>query len=219
MSVTISPSAVPSSFGGFSGSGFPFTVSGPGTYTGRLTDNGVLLDSATITVSCAGGATWTGSACIMAPTVDLKVKPDTSPGAPVDGPLSVAQGVRLDFTWSTANTDASTTCVASGLWSGNKTPVTGGAFQDFSFVDGTYTLRCTKTGPWGSLSGSDSVDVIIFCPPSCGSWSACAPPCSGGNGTQSQTCVNNKCIPYNVSRTCTTNVCRDVNWKEIGQQE
>ncbi len=144
----------------------------------------------------------------MRPVVDLKINGQDY--------VTTELGEDLIMSWSTANTNASTTCTASGVgWAGPKNRNGGTDPVILASVTTDYVISCTK----GGLTGSDSVHVEIFCEYTESNWTACAPPCTNGLGTQTQTITFNSCLTTNVSRSCTTTSCRDVNWKEIGQQD
>lgn len=139
------------------------------------------------------------------PTLDLTINGS-------NGPLSVSPGDPLNFSWSVSNAN---TCTASGKWSGSKTSSNGVHIETDSAVvpSGDYILTCENTdGPV-----SDTVTINFTCAGSCTAWSACGPPCAGGNGQRSRTCTTNTCLLVPETEACTTTVCRDLNWKEVGQ--
>lgn len=161
-----------------------------------------ILDEKPFMVQCAAGSTWVAAlGCVAAPTVDLKI--DGS-----DGPLSLSGG-NMTLSWIT---NGASSCSAAGPgWSGARP--TSSAGETIPAFTGTYTLTCTN----GSVDGTDSVDVALSCTPSCTSWTPCGPPCSGGDGTQSRTCTTATCLVTPQTQSCSTETCRDLNWKEIGQ--
>lgn len=174
-----------------------------GTHVVTLQDVnlGVDLDTDTVAATCASGAAWDGTICVAAPTVDLKINGS-------DGPLSLGSG-DMTLSWSTSN---ATGCSATGPgWTGAK-PISS-AGEIIPAFTGTYTLTCTN----GTVDSTDSVDITLACAPSCTTWSPCGPPCSGGEGTQSRTCTTATCIVTPQTQSCSTDTCRDLNWKEIGQ--
>ena len=183
-----------------------------GTWYVRLVNNatGAILDEKPFTVQCAGGSTWNGSTCVTAPTVNLTINGST-------GPLSVSPGNNLAISWTTTNTDVTTTCTATsgaGWAGGTKSRLGGGPDNVPASVSSTYTLSCTKP-PLAPVSSS--VTVNLSCAVSCTAWTACGPPCAGGDGTQSRSCTSATCVVSPENRSCTTDVCRDLNWKEVGQ--
>ncbi len=98
------------------------------------------------------------------PTVDLKARPGTS-GSYTNGPITVAYNGTAQLNWVTSNT---TSCTASGAWSGPKTA--SGDTQKLSNLtaSGTYTIVCSNQG---GPAPADSV-VINVSPqprPSCSS--------------------------------------------------
>lgn len=196
------PSASPGSVYAPIGSNETFTLP-HGTYVVTLRDVnlGIDFDTDSVTAACAAGSAWNGSICVAAPTVDLKI--DGS-----DGPLSLPGG-NMTLSWTTSGASS---CTAAGPgWSGARP--TSSAGETIPAFTGTYTLTCTN----GSVNGTDSVDVTLSCTPSCTEWTPCGQPCSGGDGTQSRTCTTATCLITPQTQSCSTDTCRDLNWKEIGQ--
>ncbi len=202
-------SASPGSVAGPTGTNVSFTIP-YGSHTVTLKDIGlgVTLDTDTVTAACASGASWNGSMCAAAPVVNLQINGS-------NGPVAAGLGDTLNITWTVTGADATTTCTASGLWSGTKSQYGGTETPSpTAFATGSYTLSCTKP----SLAPVvDTVDVNLSCTPSCTSWSPCGPPCSGGNGSQSRTCTTATCVVSPQTQSCSTETCRDLNWKEVGQ--
>lgn len=127
-----------------------------------------------------------------------------------DGPLSVASGDVLNFSWTVSNADS---CTASEKWSGVKASSDGTHVETGSAIapSGNYTLTCeNSTG-----TANDSVAVSFSCSASWGPWSACGPPCAGGNGTTERDGIGANCLPTHEEKTCTTTLCRDLNWREV----
>lgn len=196
------PSASPASVAGPVGINQTFTLPyGTHLVTLRDVNLGIDFDTASVTAACAVGSSWNGSLCIAAPTVDLKI--DGS-----DGPLSLSGG-NMTLSWTTSGASS---CSAAGPgWSGARP--TSSVGETIPAFTGTYTLTCTN----GSVDGSDSVDVALSCAPTCTEWTPCGLPCSGGDGTQSRTCTTATCLITPQTQSCSTETCRDLNWKEIGQ--
>lgn len=137
-------------YGGYSGavksqgfSNFP-----DGTYYWR-----VLAYSHTPTV-CYYTA-WANNSFTIAPppTVDLKINSS-------DGPVTVADGDPMTMSWTTTN---SSSCTASGNWSGAKAVPSGSEIQTAP-VPGSYTygLTCNNYGV-PVTTASDQVSVTSVC--------------------------------------------------------
>ena len=202
-------SATPATATGASGNNLVFT-SPYGTHAVTLRDIGLgtVLDTDSVSAVCNAGSAWDGSKCEAAPTVNVLINGS-------NGPIAASLGDTLNLTWTVVGADATTTCTASGLWSGTKSQYGGVETPTpTAFATGSYTLSCTKP-PLAAVV--DSVDVNLSCTPSCTSWSPCGPPCSGGNGEQSRTCTTATCVVTPQTQSCTTDTCRDLNWKEVGQ--
>lgn len=126
-----------------------------------------------------------------------------------DGPVTGTLGSNGTLQWNVTDAD---TCVASGLWAGDKPPQSSSEGVTL-FASGEYVLTCT--GPGGS--SFDRVILTLSCVATCSGWTACAPPCVNGNGVQTQTCTRSDCTSGPISRACSTSACRDTTWREIGQ--
>ncbi len=203
------PGATPATASGANGTNIIFTIP-YGTHTVTLRDIGLgaILDTDTVTAVCNTGSAWDGSKCEAAPIVNVLINGS-------NGPIAASLGDTLNITWAVVGADATTTCTASGLWSGNKSQYGGVETPaPTAFATGSYTLSCTKPP---LVPVVDSVDVNLSCTPSCTNWSPCGPPCSGGNGEQSRTCTTATCVVSPQTQSCTTETCRDLNWKEVGQ--
>ncbi|TXH01138.1 MAG: hypothetical protein E6R05_06030 [Candidatus Moraniibacteriota bacterium] len=203
------PGASPANIFGPTGVSQAFTIP-RGTHTITLRDmvGPVILDTASVTAQCITGSDWNGSLCVAAPIVNLTINGSA-------GPIAASPGDNLAIRWTVANSDATTTCTASGPgWAGAKSQFGGGPDNVPASVSGTYTLTCTKPPLAPVVS---SVNVNLSCPVSCTAWTACGPPCVGGNGTQSRSCTTATCVVSPENRSCTTDICRDLNWKEVGQ--
>lgn len=177
---------------------------GLNTFTLRDTGLGITYDTKDATANCIAGSAWNGSMCAPLPVTDLKINGS-------DGPLTLTPGT-ITLTWS--STASATSCDAVGPgWSGTKgasgsetTPTTPGIND--------YSIACTNalgTGP------TDTVRVTLSCTPSVTGWSACGPPCAGGNGERTRTRTNATCNTSVERESCAASVCRDLNWKEVGQ--
>ncbi|HEY4515415.1 MAG TPA: hypothetical protein VJJ22_04680, partial [Candidatus Paceibacterota bacterium] len=91
-------------------------------------------------------------------------KPPVTPGAPTadikangsDGPITVGPTETFSISWVSTN---ATSCMASGGWTGNKTPVAGGSETKGPIsTDTVYTITCTNsTGP----PAIDNVEVKV----------------------------------------------------------
>ncbi|TXH03362.1 MAG: hypothetical protein E6R05_03210 [Candidatus Moraniibacteriota bacterium] len=164
-----------------------------------------LLDRETFAVTCAPDSAWVGPlGCQPTPTVNLTVNGST-------GPLTVPPGDDLNIAWTVSG---ATSCTASGKWSGGKS-TTGGTEGpiDAAIPSGDYILSCSNAAG----TTNRQVTVNVACTASVGPWSACGPPCAGGDGTRSRTVTTATCIVTSETESCTTDVCRDLNWKEVGQ--
>jgi len=103
--------------------------------------------SAKCEFSCNSGYSWSGSACVAAPTVDI-----------VATPLTVASGGSTTLTWTSTNT---TKCDSTGDWAniGRASSNTVGFTPNPLTSDKTYTLTCENSA---GVKVSDSVTVTVL---------------------------------------------------------
>lgn len=185
----------------------PFSLSyGSHAVTLRDVATMAVLDTDMLNATCASGAAWNAvsSQCESAPTVSLTVNGST-------GPVSAAPGDALSVVWTVSG---ATGCTASGKWSGSKS-ATGGTENVVAAVpSGDYILDCTNAA---GMTTTRQVTVNLACVASVTPWSACGPPCAGGDGTRSRTVTTAACGITTETESCTTATCRDLNWKEVGQ--
>lgn len=195
----------PFSVTGMTGTNESFTV-GAGSHAVTLQDlnTGVIYDTDTLVASCAAGTTWTGGICQAAPTVNLTVNGSS-------GPVSASPGDSLSIAWTV---NGATGCTASGKWSGSKSATGGTESATASAPSGDYILTCINSA---GVTTTRQVTINLACAASTGTWSACGPPCAGGDGTRSRTVTTAACVITTETEGCTTATCRDLNWKEVGQ--
>lgn len=180
----------------------------PDTWRVQLTAGasygGALLDEKSFVVRCAPGTNWvSGLGCQSVPTVTLRINGSA-------GPLTVAPGDSLSITWTVSG---ATSCTASGKWSGSKS-ITGATEPATAAIpSGDYILSCSNAAG----TTERRVTVNVACAAGVGPWSACGPPCAGGNGTRSRDVTTAACVVTTETESCTTTICRDLNWKEVGQ--
>lgn len=122
-----------------------------GAWTGTKTASGSLLvagltSSRTFTITCNGVADSI-NVVVTPPVTDIKI--GTS-----DGPVTVAYNGSISLTWT--STPASTTCVASGAWTGTKTSP-GTLVVSALKANATYTITCNGV--------SDSISIVVPLPP------------------------------------------------------
>lgn len=150
--------------------------------------------------------TVTPAAAVL-PTVNLTIR-NTTTGSGPSSAVTASPGDNLQLDWSVAN---ATGCTASGKWSGAKS-TTGGSETDTAVIPpGAYVLDCVNA----SGTTTKQVTINFLCTASVSSWGACGPPCAGGNGTRSRTVTTAGCVVTTETESCTTTVCRDLNWKEV----
>ncbi len=167
---------------------------------------GIVYDTDALIADCVAGTGWNivAGRCDPAPAVSLTVNGST-------GPITAAPGDALTITWTVSG---ATDCTASGKWSGAKN-TTGGTEDTTAVVpSGDYILSCQNASGVVTIR---QVTVNLACTASVSSWSACGPPCAGGDGTRSRTVTTNACVVTTEEESCTTTTCRDLNWKEVGQ--
>jgi hypothetical protein len=177
------------------------TFPGPGPYP--------ILATSTIQAACRPGSAWVGGRCQPGPRItSLSIN-----GA--SGSYSASSGESLTIAWTTQGTRASTSCQPLGLWGGTGLKDrNGGTYSDTAVIGGSYTLTCSTPGYPDAVA---SVDLNLSCPVSYGQWSVCGPPCSNGDGTRSRSVTAATCVITVESEDCNTPICRDLNWKEVGQ--
>jgi hypothetical protein len=117
----------------------PLTSTGHGNYTVKLSISPITTMAVSITASTPPPPI---------PTATLAASPST-----------VTSGTASNLTWSSTNT---TSCTASGSWSGNK-PLSGSSSTGNLTASSTYTLTCAGVG--GSVTVNASVTVTGTPPP------------------------------------------------------
>ena len=137
----------------------PVTVHYPSTIF-YLRDGSTIINSpgpgitAPITANCSGTDTWDGSNCVA--TTSLQPFINSLTILPTTGKANI---ISPTITWSVSNNPI--TCVASGDWSGNKTPASGGneplgvLSQSKTY---SYTLTCSNA--YGSSTQSTKTATI-----------------------------------------------------------
>lgn len=130
---------------------------------------GPLASSTSFTLSCSGPS---GN---VSKTVDVSVGSTAAPTVSLTSSASsVAAGGSVELTWTSSNADS---CVASGDWSGTKSPSGSESVGPLSSAS-QFVLACTNAG--GTTTRSVSVTIAASGgnpPPSSGS-----PPGNGGGG-------------------------------------
>ena len=104
--------------------------------------------------SCNSGYSWSGSACVGNPTVDI-----------VATPATVVSGGTSSLTWTSTNTVDR--CTSSGDWvASTNRPLnySTGLTTSVLTVNKTYTLTCHNSA---GVEASDSVTVTVLYPGSC----------------------------------------------------
>jgi hypothetical protein len=179
-----------------------------GSHAVTLRDAATLIvyDTDVLIADCVAGTGWNIAAgrCDPAPAVSLTVNGST-------GPITAAPGDTLTITWTVSG---ATDCTASGKWSGAKSTTGGTENATAAVPSGDYILSCQNAS---GVVTTRQVTVNLACTASTSSWSACGPPCAGGNGSRSRTVTTNACVVTTEEESCTTTTCRDLNWKEVGQ--
>lgn len=167
------------------------------------------LATSTIQATCRPGSGWVSGRCQPGPRITALTINGSA------GSYAATPGQSLTIAWTTQGTTGSTVCIPGGLWSssGNKNR-SGGSYPDTAVIPGTYSLTCSTPG---FPDATASVDLTLGCAASTGPWSACGPPCAGGNGTRSRSVTTAACVVTTETESCTTTVCRDLNWREVGQ--
>ena len=195
----------PTAISGTSGTNQSFTMSeGPHVINLYDVSTGTVYDTDTLVATCVTGAVWTGGSCQAGPTVNLTVNGSA-------GPVAAAPGDALTIDWTVSD---ATSCTASGKWSGSKSIAGGTENVSANVPSGDYILTCVNAA---GITVSRQVTVNLACAVNTTTWSACGPPCSGGDGTRSRTVTTAACVVTTEVESCTTNTCRDLNWKEVGQ--
>tara|TARA_B100000212_G_scaffold294345_1_gene237026 strand:- start:1278 stop:3638 length:2361 start_codon:yes stop_codon:yes gene_type:complete len=114
----------------------------------------------TILISACGGGGGSSSDNNPTPTPTPAPTPAPQPTVNLDGPnSSVYTSVEYEISWTSSNT---TSCVAEGAWSGEKSLSGQETFSNAQTGIYTYTLECTGNN---GTSASDTVDVTVENPP------------------------------------------------------
>ncbi len=213
LDVTGGSGVIPDYYDGLTGVNEGFLLPRQGTFSVELLNTSSslpypILATSTIQASCRAGSAWVMGRCQAGPRITALTINGTS------GSYAAARDENLTVSWTTANTLATTVCTPSGIWGGTGAKDrAGGNYSDTATISGTYTLTCSTPG---YPDATASVNLSLSCVASCGAWGACGPPCAGGNGQRSRTCVAADCTLYpDAPQACTTTVCRDLNWKEV----
>jgi trimeric autotransporter adhesin len=125
-----------------------------GSWTGTKATSGTQTTGA-LTANASYTLTCTGAGGSVSRTAAITI---TAPGAPTltftSSPLSIASGASSTLTWSTTNT---TSCTASGSWTGTKA-TSGTQTTGALTANAGYTLTCTGAG--GSVAQTAPVTVL-----------------------------------------------------------
>ncbi|MBI2195922.1 MAG: hypothetical protein HYU48_02660 [Candidatus Levybacteria bacterium] len=124
-----------------------------------------------VCVSSGGSAGCKPAGQGLNTTVDLKASPDGTIGNLQNGPITVAPGAKVYFSWNSVNSPDK--CTASGAWTGEK----ASQGQEFITVstNGTYIISCSKTT--GGATTNSPADIVVV------NVSAAAPPPASASTT------------------------------------
>ncbi|MCC7436636.1 hypothetical protein IT402_02045 [Candidatus Nomurabacteria bacterium] len=117
----------------------------------NLKDGTTLLDSKTVTSSCASGSSWNGTYC---QAVQASVSLTASP-------MSLFSGNAATLSWVSSNV---TSCTASGGWSGSKPTNSTYPHESTGALSSTTTFRIDCTGAYGSAFDQKTVTVLTAGP-------------------------------------------------------
>jgi hypothetical protein len=121
-----------------------------GSKTFYLYNNAILLDTKTVSGSCASGSAWNGSSCSAnqtqnVPTVNISANPS-----------SVSYNGSSILSWSSSNATSCTATGGANGWAGSRN--TSGTFNTGSLTSTTsFGISCTNSAG----TGNDSVSVSV----------------------------------------------------------